>query len=266
MTILSKKTLKKHLFLSLLGCKMNARTNFKVAKTIRQLILVSFVTLFTISPLLPRFWMVKNSLIQHSSFTARGGWDLVPLQSTLEFDLGIPSDCVTYENQKVTIHDCLTPTNLKWKSDDTWKVTEVIPSDLNHDGKTELAMVVWRPFKPWPIDSFMPNGGRIENFHDRHGFSCHVILVGWDGNGYREMWAGSALVDPVSQIRVFDIDGDGYHELIALEEKYNSLTGTGNLTVWEWSGFGFRLMDRIAGHFSQYGILVKNSDVLILTN
>ena len=237
-----------------------------MAKTIRQLILVSFVTLFTISPLLPRLWMVQDSLVHHSSFIGPGGWDIVHLQSTQDIDLGQPSDCVTYENQKVAIHDCLNRTDVKWNSGDTWKVTEAIPADLNHDGKTELAMVVWRPFKPWPVDSFMPNGGRIESFQDRQGFSCHVILVGWDGDSYREMWAGSALVDPVSQIRAIDIDGDGYQELIALEEKYDSQTGTGNLTVWEWSGFGFRLMDRIAGPFSQYGIVLNQSDVLILTN
>lgn len=244
---------------------MKERTRISVIKTIRHLILVSCFTLFTISPLSLRAWTVQES-IQPSIFTVGAGWHLVTARPASDMDFGGASDCVRFQDQAVVISDCQNSGEIKWKSDDAWQVTEAMAADLNHDGNLELAMLVWRPFKPWPIDAFIPNGGRIQDFHDNQGMSCHVILVGWDGDSYREMWAGSALVDPVFQIRATDVDGDGFEELIALEGEYDSIPRTGNLTVWEWSGFGFLLKDRVAGSFSQYGIVSNNTNVMILTN
>lgn len=142
----------------------------------------------------------------------------------------------------------------------------MIVSDLNRDGMNELALVVWRPHQPWPVDSFLPHGGRIADFKNARGLSCHVILIGWDGQEYRELWAGSALIDPVSHIRAADLDGDGSQELVALEGSYKSWQQGGNLTVWDWNGFGFRLLERVPGNFSDLGIVSVGENVLIITN
>jgi hypothetical protein len=141
-------------------------------------------------------------------------------------------------------------------------VKEVIASDLNRDGDQEFALLVWRPYEPWPIDRFLPQGGRIANFHDENGRSCHLILIGWDGEKYRELWAGSAMADPISHIAAGDIDDDGYDELLGIESRYDH-PEVGNLVIWKWQGFGFTLQDRINGKFSRF-ILVYSGDHLVV--
>jgi hypothetical protein len=96
--------------------------------------------------------------------------------------------------------------------------------------------------------------------------SAHLILVGWDGDEYRELWAGSALVNPISAIGAYDIDGDGYDELIALEGDYDAIEKTGNITIWRWQGFGFTLLDRMEGNYSGYAVYLTDQGTLILTD
>ncbi len=142
---------------------------------------------------------------------------------------------------------------LFWQSPAAWEVTEGMVTDLNHDGRPELALLVWRPFAPWPIDRYVPNGGRLSGFHDEAGASCHLILIGWSDGGWREVWAGSALADPLFGIGAADVDGDGNEELVALEGRYDPRHSTrvGNLTLWRWNGFGFNLQARWSGPFSR---------------
>ncbi len=140
-----------------------------------------------------------------------------------------------------------------WVSPAEWTVTQAILADLNRDGSIEVAMVVWRPFAPWPVDAWLPHGGRINEFHDRAGQSCHLILVGWKDGHWREVWAGSALAEPLIQIGAADVDSDGGEELIALEGAYARLgsEARGSLAIWRWNGFGFTLETRAPGRYSQ---------------
>ncbi|MCX6027369.1 MAG: hypothetical protein NTY23_14120 [Chloroflexi bacterium] len=144
-----------------------------------------------------------------------------------------------------------------WQSPAAWSVAEGLITDLNHDGKPELALLVWRPYAPWPIDRFLPHGGRLRGFHDEAGASCHLILIGWRDGRWREVWAGSALADPLLHLGAMDIDRDGIEELIALEGRYSAKRSTdaGNLTLWRWNGFGFSLDARWSGRFSQFQIV-----------
>lgn len=176
------------------------------------------------------------------------------------------SDCIEIHDKEVRIHRCNDDANSTiWVSPADWQVKEVVSGDLNRDGMTEFGLLVWRPFKPWTIDKFLPNPGRISTFHNDQGFSCHLILIGWDGQKYRELWAGSALADPISRLQLADIDQDGYDELIAIEGKYDS-NGFGNLTIWKWQGFGFTLIDRVKGEFSVYSLLQSGDHLVVLTN
>ena len=231
-----------------------------------RLILVTLAAILLISPSSVRLWqLVGNGQILEPA--NRADWQPMENLSPRQMDFGSPQDCIVYANQAVEIRDCQNPNGeIKWRSKAEWKVKEALAADLNRDGKKELVMVVWRPFKPWPIDSFLPDGGRIKDFHDRQNLSCHLILVGWDGVKYREMWAGSALIKPVFDIQVADLDQDGNQELVALEGDYDSTESNGNLTIWDWSGFGFRLRNKIAGHFSLIRIVSSMNDVLILTD
>jgi hypothetical protein len=138
-----------------------------------------------------------------------------------------------------------------------WTVSDALTTDLNHDGKKEATLVVWRAFEPWPIDAYIPFPGRIDGFHNREGRSCHLILISERGGEYDELWAGSALADPIHQIAVADLDGDGWQELIALEGRYDDRLQTNTaITVWEWNGFGFSLRHRgPTGRFSRMHML-----------
>ena len=36
--------------------------------------------------------------------------------------------------------------------------------------------------------------------------------------------------------------------------------------LWEWQGFGFTLVDRLEGNFSNYSIIVNDGQLIVLTN
>jgi hypothetical protein len=131
-----------------------------------------------------------------------------------------------------------------WESPAAWRVTQVAITDLNQDAQPEVALLVWRPFAPWPIDSYLPHPGRISGFHDSGGQSCHLILIGWHHQMYTELWAGSAMADPLTAFASADLDGDGREELAALESRYDASGPAQFVTVWEWNGFGFTLVAR----------------------
>ncbi|MGA2502799.1 MAG: hypothetical protein ABSG01_01760 [Anaerolineales bacterium] len=140
-------------------------------------------------------------------------------------------------------------------------------TDLNHDGKPEVALLLWRPFQPWPVDQWLPYGGRIADFQDVKGQSCHMILIGWGSNGYHELWAGSAMADPIDSFAAADLDGDDSQELVALEGRYSDPRSAPALTlkVWDWNGFGFTVVSSVNGIFNKLTLVqAKNGQVLIL--
>jgi hypothetical protein len=116
-------------------------------------------------------------------------------------------------------------------------------------------MLVWRPFAPWPIDAFLPDGGRIAGFHDAQNRSCHIILFGWKQGAFRELWAGSALAEPLLDFYAADWNGDGRQELMAVETGYDQPTTAKALSLWEWNGFGFSLIGRLRTGIGKYAFL-----------
>ena len=155
-----------------------------------------------------------------------------------------------------------------WSSDAAWQVTQAQTTDLNRDGQLELALLVWRPFAPWPIDTYLPHPGRLASFQDGQGRSCHLILFGWRRQAFRELWAGSALADPLISFSAADLDDDGYEELIALEGRYDAPSAAaGAVTLWAWNGFGFTLQARNApGRYHGFAALHPNQgpDLLLV--
>jgi len=173
-------------------------------------------------------------------------------------------DCFELADGKAVFFRCdESSTGSRWESPGSWTVTEIVSGDLNRDGNADYGLLVWRPFEPWPIDAFLPSGGRIADHHNQDGMSCHFILIGWDGNKYRELWAGSALAQPISHLQAADVDQDGYQELIGIEGKYDA-GETGDLTVWKWQGFGFTLSERIEGNFSSYSVSEFTNRIVLL--
>jgi hypothetical protein len=247
------------------GCTMRL-SGVHLLKMKPRLILIALFVILTLSPVPYQLWSVQSEFqttVQHDY----SQWQNIPPKPLTSIVFGGSQDCLVYAHDSVKIEDCQGKAgSIKWESPVSWNVTEAISADLNRDGKNELVMVVWRPHKNWPIDSYLPSGGRISSFHDRNGLSCHLILVGWDGKKYRELWAGSSLIDPIFDIHASDLDNDGNEELVALEGKYDNKNRVGNLTVWDWSGFGFRLRTRQQGDFSEFGIVSLDQNVLIMSD
>jgi hypothetical protein len=155
-----------------------------------------------------------------------------------------------------------------WQSPAGWQVLQAAITDLDRDGRPEVALLVWRPFKPWPVDRWLPYGGRIQAFQDAAGRSCHLILIGRRRDGYGELWAGSALSEPVRAFAAADLDGDGAEELITLDGRYSDpgSAPARALKVWTWNGFGFTLVSSMAGTFSGLAIVqAPDGRYLILT-
>ncbi len=140
-----------------------------------------------------------------------------------------------------------------WQSPLTWQVKQGEVTDLNADGLPELTLLVWRSFRPWPVDRWLPNGGRISDFQTADGQSCHIIMIGWMPDGYREVWAGSAMAEPVTSFAVADFNGDGRQELATLEGSYTHPEAIIShiFKVWEWNGFGFTVVSYMKGTFTK---------------
>jgi hypothetical protein len=214
--------------------------------------------------------LVLSILLLLTSFRSRliriqwspDGWRQAPRPTTarpwhplLEADLDSDGS-----SEEIILQDgSLTVTGrdgILWNSPETWSVRAAQMADLNRDGRNEVVLLVWRPFEPWPVDAWLPHGGRIAEFHDSEYQSCHLILWGWAGGRYREIWAGSAMAEPLVSFFTADWDGDSFQELLTVETGYDRYPQATALSLWTWNGFGFSLIDRLTMEIGGFRFLV----------
>ena len=146
----------------------------------------------------------------------------------------------------------------------TWRVTASALADVTDDGIPEWVLLVWRPWRDWPIQCWLPVSSPIAGFHDMAGDSCHLILL--DPHDGREIWAGSALPAPLLALAVGDVDGDGCNEVVTLEGGYAAGRDgpATHVNVWRWNGFGFTLEYRSPpGFFRQLHLTDGNNDGIL---
>jgi hypothetical protein len=224
------------------------------------LLFVSIGMLVQISPAPLRAWDLEEAGLVRVSIPTKMA-SIAPGTQT-DFDGDGRMETLSLTNGKATL---LSQSNTVWESPQGWQVIQAEITDLDHDGAPEVALLVWRPFQPWPVDRWLPNGGRIADFHDAAGYSCHIILIGRVHGDYQEVWAGSALAEPVRAFAAADLKRDGTQELITLESTYNDPRSAPAriLKVWEWNSFGFTVVSTIEGTFSKM-VLVQASDGRIL--
>lgn len=191
---------------------------------------------------------------------------MLPIKTSTQADLngdGLP-ESLALANGRLAI---FSSNGSAWQSPAGWKVVQAEITDLNQDGTPEATLLVWRPFRPWPVDQWLPHGGRIDGFHDDQDNSCHIILVGWRGSAYGELWAGSALAEPIKSFTAADLNGDDTQELVTLEGSYTHFRSTPAraLKVWEWNGFGFSVVSTMEGTFNKLALVQADaSRILIL--
>ncbi len=201
-----------------------------------------------------RYWQLNSGLlipVQKNQVSSSSEL-LVPTLSG-DLDGNSQPECLVSEEEMLQITDC--ERQILWQSPSEWSVSEAQITDLNHDGINEVVLLVWRAFQPWPVDKILPHGGRIESHQNHEGQSCQLILIGWQRDDYREIWAGSALANPISNVMAADLDGDGLVELAALEYDYDAKQKGGQLTIWRWIGFGFSLLDRSESRWERLTIM-----------
>jgi hypothetical protein len=233
------------------------------------LIVLTLGVLLQTSPVPLRAWTLGPAGLIPTSISAGN----VPAVSVTQADFdsdGIPENLAVTDGNATIVSG----SRIVWQSPQAWTVIQAAITDLNHDNMPEVALLVWRPFRPWPVDQWLPYGGRIANFHDAGGNSCHIILIGWRGHEYGELWAGSALAEPVKSFAATDLNGDGRQELVTLEGTYTDPgprpeTPEGSaparaLKVWEWNGFGFTVISTIEGTFDKMFLVRADAGPILI--
>lgn len=107
---------------------------------------------------------------------------------------------------------------LVWQSPPEWHVLDLDLGDPNDDGRAEILLALNKRDPP-----------NIE--------TSHPFILGYRGGMYQLLWGGSAVRDPILEVELGDVNGDGIQELITLETISTSDQRT--LTVWRWHGWGF---------------------------
>ena len=235
----------------------------KCIKT-RSWLLSSFLLLFIFvltSPILPRAWQFGASGLELVQLPS----SLQPVEALTTGDLngnGLP-ERLSLSSSRASIYE---NEDLVWQSPPEWSISQAALTDLNQDGQLEATLLVWREFRPWPVDAWLPHGGRIASFHDAQNQSCHIILIGYSRGAYRELWAGSALADPIVSFAAADLDGDGVQELATLEGSYTThRSGIAHtLKIWRWNFFGFNAVSSIEGTFHQMALSIGSEGSLFV--
>lgn len=105
-----------------------------------------------------------------------------------------------------------------WRGLPEWRVQDLALGDPDDDGRAEILLALLKP----------DAAGRLRS---------HPFIVGYRQGAYRVLWGGSAVADPIRELELGDVDGDGVQELVVLEERDNARA----VTVWRWHGWGFSL-------------------------
>jgi hypothetical protein len=225
--------------------------------------LIAFIAilLLQISPVHINAWVLEAANLVPALLSS-GATPIIPV-SQADFNRDGQPEKISLMNGTATL---VSASHTIWQSPESWQVTQAEITDLNGDKVPEATLLVWRPFHPWPVDEWLPSGGRIAAFHDVAGNSCHIIMITWQSHEYREMWAGSALAEPVSAFSVADLNNDGRQELITLEGTYTDPRSVSArlLKVWEWNGFGFSIVSKINGIFNKMALVQSGSGPILI--
>jgi hypothetical protein len=230
----------------------------------RILLILIIAALALVSPAPLHAWQLEDLTLKRVPIPSARR--VVTAESSSDFDHDGVLETLTLKEGRAAIQN---GSQTRWQSPQAWSVEQVQVADLNRDGLPEAALLVWRPFKPWPVDEWLPNGGRINSFHDSSGRSCHLILIGWDQDSFRELWAGSALAQPVQRFAAVDLRGDGRQYLVTLEGEYDdpSSAPSRRLKIWEWNGFGFTVVNELDDSFNlMVPAQTEEGRVLLLTD
>ena len=117
---------------------------------------------------------------------------------------------------------------LAWQSPVGWRVVDAALGDPNDDGRYEIMLALWQ--------------------EDAAGYQrSQPYIVGYRGGEYALLWGGRPVVNPIQELAVGDVDGDGVDELVVVEELSGYAVADGPtraVSVWRWAGWTFTLIWR----------------------
>ncbi len=127
---------------------------------------------------------------------------------------GLP-ETVRRQGTQITIFQDSTAV---WQSPADWRVVDVALGDPNDDGRGEMMLAIWR--------------------RDGAGYErSQPYIVGYRGGVYDLLWGGRPVVDPIQELELGDVDGDGVPELVVISQL---AAGEGKVvSVWQWQGWTF---------------------------
>ncbi len=138
-----------------------------------------------------------------------------------------------------------------WRTPEAWQVVDAALGDPNDNGRFEIMVAFWRDD---------PDGTP----------RSHPFIVGYREGSYREVWGGSPVAEPIYELALADVDGDGAEDLIVLDAarvtgSEDGPEGARTISVWRWHGWGFTLMWRSApGHYRDLVVLSEGEPNAII--
>ncbi|UCC63624.1 MAG: CapA family protein [Anaerolineae bacterium] len=149
---------------------------------------------------------------------------------------GVPEQVQRVKEQVIIYHDGVE----RWRGLPEWRVVDLALGDPNGDGRSELLLALWKP-------------------DAEGGPRSHPFIVGYRQGAYRVLWGGSAVADPILEVELGDVNGDGVQELIVLEEHGGGPDRA--VTVWRWHGWGFSLAWRSPpGRYRDLALIASQAD------
>jgi hypothetical protein len=106
-----------------------------------------------------------------------------------------------------------------WRSPPEWKIRDLALGDPNGDGRYEALLAI-----------------------DRAQGASQPFVIGYRGGLYRQLWGGSPVSDPILEVELADLDGDGMQEMVTIESAAGG--SLRDVAVWRWHGWGFSLVWR----------------------
>ncbi len=129
-------------------------------------------------------------------------------------------ETIRREGGRITIYEAGTAV---WQSPLEWRVVDAAMGDPNDDGRYEIMLAIWRK-----------DGAGYER--------SQPYMVGHRGGEYLLMWGGRPVVEPIQELALADVDGDGIEELVVIIEQADGLARS--VAVWQWQGWSFSLQWR----------------------
>ncbi|MDH4209380.1 MAG: hypothetical protein OEV76_10940 [Anaerolineae bacterium] len=130
-----------------------------------------------------------------------------------------------------------------WSSDPSWDVRRLLAADVNDDEVPEVAFVLWKPFRLEPAIIYDTFG--FPSLWEEGSLRNHLFIYGWRDGTWQHLWCSSPVADPIVDLAVGDVDGDGSHELVVLEGSYDAPDAPARqVSTWQWNGWGFTLQWR----------------------